>query len=496
MNKMPDFIINDRWIMDRISSQSSSFSKWISGLIHSVENALGDINVSEKDRKDLGNFEKEMAKARNELSAAKKELAALDFGPIGSNLGGKAIKWVSNLIDKEIQKKVPNLDKIGLDNDLNLEFLTGKRKTLSFALLDVSKEKGIQNEGLLYLIKSLPDLEAFLYSTSVQKYYRDHTEHTLRVAVLGDFLLEQDAGQGKLISILSDMLDIDKVELKEKVWWITSLLHDIGYPLGKISTSVNFSLLNQLLKCYPSLDLEFVPFEIGLSWKSDQKEYLKIIEEGLSKEAKMLIRRGSGIEGPQLPSFNSKTFLQQKKGHPEFTFAPKIELDHGVLSALSLLKGLGKPEEIRSNDEYNAYVLAAKSIALHNFKIKLPEHNFDNQPLTFFLMLIDELQEWGRPIPIQVQGTYFTTEFQKISLLDEIYFQLDEFTWSMQFRNEKAKKLMNFDFNKFSKVKKDTFGRLTRGTNFSKTLINLQDLKSLDESKTGDQILSEVKIEI
>ena len=493
---MPDFIINDQWIMDRISSQSTSFNNWISELIHSIENTFEEINTSQIPFIEMGNFKKGMAKTQNKITRATKKLADLDFGSLGSKIMGKTLKSVSNLIQKEIQEDLPKSEQVGLDFDTDLEFLTGKRKTLSSALLDVSKEKGIQNEGLLYLIRSLPDLEAFLYSTSVQKYYRDHTEHTLRVAVLGDFLLEQDMGQGKLISILSDMLDIEKVEIKEKVWWITSLLHDIGYPLGKISTSVNFSLLNQLLKCYPSLDLEFVPFEISLSWKSDQKEYLKLIEEGLSKEAKMLIRRGSGIEGPQLPSLGPKTFLQQTKGHPEYAFTPEIELDHGVLSALSLLKGLGTPEEIRSNDEYNGYVLAAKSIALHNFKIKLPEHNFDNQPLTFFLMLIDELQEWGRPIPVQVQDTYFTTELQKISLLDEIYFQLDEFAWSMQFRNEKAKKLMNFDFNIFSNEKRIKLERLTRGSNFSKTLINLQDIKSPDKSNSRDQVLSEVKIEI
>ena len=493
---MPDFIINDQWIMDRISSQSTSFNNWISELIHSIENTFEEINTSQIPFIEMGNFKKGMAKTQNKITRATKKLADLDFGSLGSKIMGKTLKSVSNLIQKEIQEDLPKSEQVGLDFDTDLEFLTGKRKTLSSALLDVSKEKGIQNEGLLYLIRSLPDLEAFLYSTSVQKYYRDHTEHTLRVAVLGDFLLEQDIGQGKLISILSDMLDLHKVEIKEKVWWITSLLHDIGYPLGKISTSINFSLLNQLLKCYPSLDLEFVPFEIGLSWESDQKEYLEIIEEGLSKEAKMLIRRGSGIEGPQLPYYGSKTFLQQNKGHPEFSFKPKIELDHGVLSALSLLKGLGKPKEIRSNDDYNGYILAAKSIALHNFKNKLPEHNFDIQPLTFFLMLIDELQEWGRPIPIQVQDTYFTTELQKISLLDEIYFQLDEFKWFMKFRNEKAKKLMNFDFNSFSSEKKNTFGRLARGSNFSKTLINLQDIKLPDKSNLSDQILSEVKIEI
>ena len=493
---MPDYIINDKWIMDRISSQSTSFNKWISGLMDSVENALEKINTSQIPFIERGKFKKEMDKAKNELANTKKELAALDLGSLGSKIGEKSVKWVSNLIQKELQKKLPKDGQDGLDFDVDLELMTGKRKSLSAALFDVSKEKGIKNEGLLYLIKSLPDLEAFLYSTSVQKYYRDHTEHTLRVAVLGDFLLEQETGQGKMIGILSDLLEFDKSQIKEKVWWITSLLHDIGYPLGKISTSINFSLLNQLLRCYPSLDLEFVPFEISLSWKSDQSEYLKILEEGLSKEAKTLIRMGSGIEGPQLPSFNPQSFLQHKNGHPEFAFTPKIELDHGVLSALSLLKSLGSPAEIRSTDEYDGYILAAKSIALHNFKTKLPEHNFDIQPLTFFLMLIDELQEWGRPIPIQVQNTYFTTELQKISLLDEITFHCEEFSWFMRFKNEKAKKLMNFDFTVFSDAKKNSFGRLTRGSNFSKTLIDLQDVELHEKDASKEKVISEVKIEI
>jgi hypothetical protein len=263
-----------------------------------------------------------------------------------------------------------------------------------------------------------------------------------------------------------------------------------------MSTAVNFSLLNQLLKCYPSLDLDFVPFEINLSWKSNQEEYLNIIEEGLSKEAKTLIRKGSGILNPVLKSQLPNTYLQQISGHPEYQFTPTFNLDHGVLSALSLLKGLGTPEEIRSNDEYQGYIFAAKSMALHNFKERLPDHNFDTQPLTFFLMLIDELQEWGRPIPVQVRDTYFTMELKKISLLDEISLHLDDFSWLMQFKNEQAKNLMNFDFQLFSKEKQDSLGRLDRGSKFSKTLINFQNIVPSKKKKVSGQILDEVKIEI
>ncbi len=114
--------------------------------------------------------------------------------------------------------------------DFELEFITVKRRSLSSTLYDVAKERGIDKEGILYLIRTLPDLESFLYSTSVRKYYRDHTEHQLRVAVLGDFLLEQDFGAGSLLSIISDLTELGKPRLKEKIWWVTGLLHDMGIP--------------------------------------------------------------------------------------------------------------------------------------------------------------------------------------------------------------------------------------------------------------------------
>ena len=307
----------------------------------------------------------------------------------------------------------------------------------------------------------------------------------------GHFLLEQDLGQGPLEGIISELIELDKNALKDKFWWLTGLLHDIGYPLGKMTTAVNYSLVNQLLKCYPTLDLEFSPFEINLAWKGEQEEYLKIIEEGLSKEAIALIREGAGYN-KDLSSKDIYTYLKQPRGHPEYQYEDSINLDHGVVSALSLLKGLGTPREIKSNDEYDGYVKAARAIALHNFKIKLKDYAFSNQPLAFFLMLIDELQEWGRPIPLQVRDTYFTTELKKVSLLDELLLTLDGFSWLMQFKNQNAKELMKFNFQLFSNQKKKTFGRLESDELFPKTQIHLQDIKVVKEKrKTKESIISQ-----
>jgi hypothetical protein len=498
---MTKYVINDKWVLDKVSSESKSFSSWISNLMDVIEKSLGEKNPEmlaefkkEKDLHSLKNLDQDLVDAQKELAKAQNELGNLGFlGKKIKNFGQNIFKQVTQSMDSMMEKSIKSTS--SEDLDFELDWLTGKRKDLSTVLYDVTKERGINFEGILYLIKSLPDLEAFLYSTNVRKYYRDHTEHALRVAVLGDFLLEQDLGNGRLLGIISELSEIDKDILKDKLWWITGLIHDIGYPLGKMTTAVNYSLINQLLKCYPTLDLKFSPIEIGLSWKGRQNEYIDLIEEGLSKEARIFIRRGVNIEtkDSSFPTPEVKNFITSGNGHEEFNYKSPIKLDHGVISALCLLNSLGTPEEIKNNEEFSDYVKVAKAIALHNFKAKLNEYIFDNQPLAFFLMLIDELQEWGRPIPLQVRDTYFTTQLEKINLLDEILLQLDDFSWFMKFKNQKAKELMNFDFDLFSNSKKEAFERLERGQKFTGTLIKLQDIKKKDKKK---EIISEREIRI
>jgi len=484
---MKEYRINDKWILDRVSSQSTSFSQWIENIMKTVEQSIEEFDPVQLEELKKNKEFSSLKNLDKKITRAQKDIAKMgSFGRSMNTLSSKMSKWIMSSVEKELKNSQSELEEL----DFDIGMITGQQKSLSSALYDVSKDRGIESKGLLYLIKALPDLEAFLYSTSVKKYYRDHTEHALRVAVLGDFLLEQDLGQGVLSGVISDLTGLDNNLLKDKYWWVTGLIHDIGYPLGKMTTAINFSLVNQLLKCYPTLDLEFLPFEISLSWKGNQEEYLNIIEEGLSKEARALIREGVGFNKFSIISQKPQIYLRGEEGHPEFNYQSNLNLDHGVISALSLLNGLGTPDEIKNNDEYEGYIMTAKAIALHNFKAQLKEYTFDSHPLAFFLMLIDELQEWGRPIPIQVRDTYFTTEIKKVTLVDDILLNLDEFSWLLQFKNEKAKELMKFNFNSFSKEKEKTFGRLDRGENFSKTTINLQDVKMGKKTKGKGEILS------
>ena len=481
---MSEYKINDDWVLKRISNKSNSFNQWINDLTQTIQKSL------EKTKPEVAQEFKEaqkelpdMVQMEEKIKQAQKKIEGL------GSLGGYISNIASNIqskISQQIKDSFSNIPEF-VGSEIDIDFITGKRKSLSSALYDVAKERGINSEGILYLIKSLPDMESFLYSTSAGKFYRDHTEHQLRVAVLGDFLLEQDLGAGNFLNHIADLTELDKNFIKDKLWWVMGLLHDIGYPLQKMTKSINYALLNQILKCYPSLNLDVVPFEITLSTQDkNQMKYLEILEYGLSKEAKELIHIGAGVNFKEIPIPKIETFTSSSNGHSEFLYESPIELDHGIIGALSILKSLGSPSEILENkDEFDGYIKAAQAIALHNFKNKLPEYIFDNNPLAFLLVLIDEMQEWGRPVPLQIRDSYFTTELKKITLLDEVLLTIDNVEWLMAYKKMDAKKITNFQFHYFCNAKREAFNRLEKGNEFPGTIIVLQDYEiEVQESNT------------
>ena len=492
---MPEYLINDDWVLKRVSKQSTSFSSWIKDLVSNVTKMVQDqkpeiaaaVAKSEQDLPDLVAMEEHVKKAEENIAKLNKKMDRL--GSIGS--------YISNLttgIQSKITQELTSKGIYGPETNTSIDFIRGKRKSLASALYDVAKERGITNEGILYLIQSLPDFESFLYGTSAGKFYRDHTEHQLRVAVLGDFLLEQDVGNGQLLGIISELSGLDKDNLKNEVWWMMGLIHDIGYPLQKMTDSINYSMLNQILKCYPALDLEVTPLEVTLAQKNtNQMEYLSFIEEGLSKEAKALIRNGAGLSHKTFPVPKVESFYGSASGHEEFKYNNPIKLDHGVIGALTILRSLGSPEEIKEKkDEYIGYIKAAQAIALHNFKDQIKDFNFTNNPLPFYLVLLDEMQEWNRPISLQVRDSYFTTELKKITLLDDVLLIIDEMEWLMAYKNMKAKELTKFDFKRFCNAKDSAFERLTRGKAFPEIDIILRDFE-VDSS--NDQVSKSINID-
>jgi hypothetical protein len=436
--------IDDSWVLSRAGYFSHSFSDFLSQLA---------LDLPEKERKEV-------------------EKAARIFGPQGMDelkiprwvkpFASRILQHVSKQVSSELAKVADNLFGAGIFS-------------LSDALYDVAKERGVTNDGVLHLISMLPEFEALMYFLNVRKYYRDHCAHQLRVAVLGDFLLDMKSEGGGIEGLIKDKLDLSSDEVRT-AWWFAGLLHDTGIPLAKLCTAVNWSLLNEILRCYPSLDIRASPMLISLAGDELQnREYLSILVEGMPERWQELLREGLGVSEP-----TDETILFKSSHGTRQEYQPRpLHMDHGVVGAVNLLRTLGSPEKLRRNlRENRAFVEAAKAISVHNLKDYLKNVPFEDSPLAFLLILADELQEWSRPVPVPVKDTYFTTTLEKVALLDSIFYARSSELWDIPYSNIQAKKLARFDFKRLCGDKASVLEVLDCTEQFPESEVQLRDIKA------------------
>ena len=431
-------IIDDSWVLSRAGYFSHSFSNFLSQLAP---------KISEKEREEV-------------------EKATRILGPHGvDELDIPA--WVKPFASKIIQHVRAELAKVA-DNLLGAGIFS-----LSDALYDVAKERGITNEGVLRLIRTLPEFEALMYFLNVRKYYRDHCAHQLRVAVLGDYLLDLRSEAGGIEGIIKDKLGLSSEEVRT-VWWFTGLLHDTGIPLARLCTAVNWSLLNEILRCYSSLDIEASPMFVSLaSDKLQNREYLSILVDDTPKRWQKMIERGLGVSEP-----TDETILFKAGYYARQEYQPRnLHIDHGVVGAVNLLKTLTTPDELRKNfPEHRPLIEAAKAISIHNFKGELKNVLFEDFPLAFLLIVADELQEWSRPVPVPVKDTYFTTSLEKVALVDAISYARPNELWDIPYADMQAKKLAKFDFRKLCTDKTHSLKVLNCTEQFPESEVQLRNI--------------------
>jgi hypothetical protein len=457
MNK-PKTTINDSWVLSRTGHFSNSFSSFLSKLA---------LKIPEKERKkveeDLERASKQMEKATETVDSLDELKVPIWVKPFVS----KILQEVSQTVTSELSQVADQLLGAGIFS-------------LSEALYDVAKERGITHEGLLYLIRMLPEFEALMYFLNVRKFYRDHCAHQLRVAALGNFLLDLKSDAGGMEGIIKDKLALSSDEVRT-AWWFTGLLHDTGIPLAKLSTAVNWSLLNEILRCYPSLDIKASPMLIDLASKDLQnQEYLSILIDGMPKSWQEMLEEGLGV------SQSSEEKMLFKAGYcTSQEYQPtNLRIDHGVVGAVNLLRTLGTPEKLKRNlPEDRPLIEAARAISLHNFKDMLKSVPFEDYPLAFLLVLTDELQEWSRPIPVPVKDTYFTTSLEKVALLDTIFYGRPNEIWEIPYTNVQAKKLAKFDFKKLCKDKATALSVLDCTEQFPESRIQLTNIEIENRSR-------------
>jgi hypothetical protein len=414
----------------------------------------------------------QLEEARRKMEKVDQILRSQDLEKLGELKKIGVPVWVKPFVSKimqDVQKQVSS----GLAKIADDLFGAGIF-SLSDALYNVAKERGIRNEGVLRLIRTLPEFEAFMYFLNVRKYYRDHCAHQLRVAVLGDFLLDLNFKAGNIESVIKEKLGFSSEEVRT-AWWFAGLLHDTGIPLAKLCSSVNWSLINEILRCYPLLDIQARPISLSLaSGELQNRQYLSVLLGGIPKSWRKIVEEGLGIpkfaDEPMLFRGSDYKFREYQSDDPN--------IDHGVVGAVNLLSTLGSPERLqKSSHEDRPLIEAAKAICLHNFKSELRNVPFEDFPLVFLLIFADELQEWSRPIPVPVKDTYFTTSLQKVALVDAISCEKTDEIWDIPYTNIQAKKLANFDFKKLCKDKKSFFNVLDCTEQFPESEVQLRDVK-------------------
>jgi len=466
-------LIDDSWVMSRAGHFSPSFSSFLSQITLNVPEAKKE-RVQEK----LEETSKQIEKMSQIKSQHLEKLEELDR--LGVPIWVKP--FVSKIVEHVQEQVSSSMAKIA--NDL---FGAGIF-SLSEALYDVAKERGITNEGVLRLIRTLPEFEAFMYFLNVRKYYRDHCAHQLRVAVLGDFLLDLTSKAGDIEGVIKDKFDFSSEEVRT-AWWFAGLLHDTGIPLAKLCTSVNWSLINEILRCYPSLDIQTYPISLSLANEKFQNvQYLSVLLENMPERWQKIVKEGLGISKP-----TGKPTLFKAGNHLSEYQPEELSIDHGVVGAVNLLSTLGSPEKLGKNlPEDRPLIEAAKAICLHNFKNELGNVPFEDSPLAFLLIFVDELQEWSRPVPVPLKDTYFATSLQKVALVKAISCEKTDEIWDIPYTNIQAKRLAKFDFKRLCKDKKSFFKVLDCTEQFPESEVQLRDVK---DEKTGKEDKFSIQIE-
>lgn len=248
------------------------------------------------------------------------------------------------------------------------------------------------------------DFEKTLYG--VDKYYRDHFLHPLRVWVIGLNILKHyhsffELRVAEKSQVLStphsdeewykrrkkndNIIRISAAELSA-IWSVIALTHDLGYPLEKVE-KVNDQLEKMLS--------QFGKIGFARSRFSFENQHDHLI--------KFLLDLVSSITGIVKPD----KWKVRKRAKYFTKFAKSWEMfDHGIVSSLILLKALtffietdyfyyeGKELDKRDATQFAIRAEILHAIASHTTpKIY---HLYANN-LPFLLVFCDDIQEWERP---------------------------------------------------------------------------------------------------
>ncbi|MDD4976904.1 MAG: GAF domain-containing protein [Bacteriovorax sp.] len=207
-------------------------------------------------------------------------------------------------------------------------------------------------------------------------YYRDHFIHMFHVFYLGYLILNGWWNRG--VSFLDSKDEKIKSVILKK-WFITSIQHDIAYPVEMAERWV------------PRFPKDALDLDVEILTNFDWSPILLAGENTLNVE-NMTERFLCPLKST---TDNDEIFRKEIAFKKWFIEKLLKKHDHGALGSLSLLSfGWSK-------DDLECALSAALNVLLHNYW-KNPNNTigqlaFGHYPLAFLLTYCDAVQEWGRP---------------------------------------------------------------------------------------------------
>lgn len=364
-----------------------------------------------------------------------------------SSIRDQILKIAETINPPSLPGKTIKIDTLYLINWIKSE--TDIKSTEIHELIGDICAKYISGGQEFHLIRSIITescvVDAFLFLTS--KRYRGHEIHQFNVGSLGLFLLKIYVSNSETLEeYIRKLKGWESCEDVEKCWLIAAFLHDHAIPIEYIFRVA--PVISYYEKAFPTYCGAYKYF-----CKALDEAYHNLISGSLFDAYEGILQGRSDLsmlEDIVLRELNSINF--------NYNIEKDQVLDHGILAAVNITTRLRSKNDdfVDRNDIIKT---ATKAIALHNFSYEIA---FKKDPITFLLVLCDEIQEWEREVAaipyVAPEASYveigpFRVDKQKLFFEDDL-----SITFDFSSTSDETLKVTGWDYKKF-KNGKDAVGK-------------------------------------
>lgn len=237
--------------------------------------------------------------------------------------------------------------------------------------------------------KTFREYETVLYGARGR--YRDHLVHVFRVYLLGEYVIRKTFGFDKVNCEEVGKVTISQEE-KEAMWCIISLCHDLGYPLEAIS-DINQKARDMFQK-FGRVHIEELAYGLSPQYQTISDFILRFISSSLQRS------NDGELYDVHL---QTKFFLKFSNALDRY--------NHGLISCIVLMKNLVYfleadylMDSVKPLTPDDARHFLIRRVILRAIASHACDEIYHLQVTTFpfLLLILDEMQDWGRPRLVEV----------------------------------------------------------------------------------------------